>query len=199
MSASLRLRFRSAVFSRAWGNLVKICQHILTISLLRRGARLSYGRGLPLRRAGGALTCGLPRACEASSTSRRALASLLGSGTRSGQPLPPVLRPRAGGNLIQTRITRLNDFLLQQSRAGRALSARLGKSCQNAPAHFDDFLLRRGARLSHKRGLRSGRAGPTSRGRAKLRFAIAASTQSPHSKPDQYINKNGWHKATRYP
>ncbi len=34
----------------------------------------------------------------------------------------PVLCPRAGGNLIQTRTTRLNDFLLQQSRAGRALS-----------------------------------------------------------------------------
>ena len=36
VSASLRLRFRSAVFSRALGNLVKICQHILTISLFRR-------------------------------------------------------------------------------------------------------------------------------------------------------------------
>ncbi|WP_297624160.1 hypothetical protein [uncultured Rikenella sp.] len=30
----------------------------------------------------------------------------------------PNLFPRAGGNLIQTRITRLNDFFLQQSRAG---------------------------------------------------------------------------------
>ena len=30
-----------------------------------------------------------------------------------------VLRPRAGGNLIQTRNTRLNDFLFQQSRAVR--------------------------------------------------------------------------------
>ena len=29
----------------------------------------------------------------------------------------PVLCPRAGGNLIQTHHTRLNDFLLQQSRA----------------------------------------------------------------------------------
>ncbi|WP_297832734.1 hypothetical protein, partial [uncultured Rikenella sp.] len=34
----------------------------------------------------------------------------------------PILCPRAGGNLIQTRNTRLNDFLFQQSRAGRALS-----------------------------------------------------------------------------
>ena len=33
------------------------------------------------------------------------------------QPLPHVLCPRADGNLIQTRITRLNDFLLQRSRA----------------------------------------------------------------------------------
>ncbi len=31
--------------------------------------------------------------------------------------LYPVLWPRAGGNLIQTRNTRLNDFLLQHSRA----------------------------------------------------------------------------------
>ena len=42
VSASLRLRFRSAAFSRALGNLVKTCQHILTISLLRRGARSSF-------------------------------------------------------------------------------------------------------------------------------------------------------------
>ena len=33
------------------------------------------------------------------------------------QPLPHVLCPRADGNLIQTRTTRLNDFLFQQSRA----------------------------------------------------------------------------------
>ncbi len=52
VSASLRLRCRSAAFSRAWGNLVKTHKCILTISLLRRGARLSYRRVLPLRRAG---------------------------------------------------------------------------------------------------------------------------------------------------
>ncbi|WP_304708114.1 hypothetical protein, partial [uncultured Rikenella sp.] len=34
----------------------------------------------------------------------------------------PILCPRAGGNLIQTQIMRLNDFLFQQSRAGRALT-----------------------------------------------------------------------------
>ena len=44
--------FSRAVCSRAGGNLVKTCQHILTISLFRRGARLSYRRVLPLRRAG---------------------------------------------------------------------------------------------------------------------------------------------------
>ena len=54
VSASLRLRLRSAAFSRAWGNPVKTHKRVLTISLLRRGARLSYRRGLPLRRAGGA-------------------------------------------------------------------------------------------------------------------------------------------------
>ncbi len=37
-----------------------------------------------------------------------------------------LLFPRAGGNLIQTRPTRLNDFLLQRSRAGRAWFARPG-------------------------------------------------------------------------
>ncbi len=35
--------------------------------------------------------------------------------------MTPFSVPRAGGNLIQTRTTRLNDFLFQQSRAGRAL------------------------------------------------------------------------------
>ncbi len=35
---------------------------------------------------------------------------------------PP--QPRAGGNLIQTRTTRLNDFLLQQSRAVNSTVAR---------------------------------------------------------------------------
>ncbi|WP_304773666.1 hypothetical protein, partial [uncultured Rikenella sp.] len=40
VSASLRLRCRSATFSRALGNLVKTRKRILTISLSRRGARL---------------------------------------------------------------------------------------------------------------------------------------------------------------
>ena len=53
--------------------------------------------------------------------------------------------PRAGRNLIQTRITRLNGFLLQQLRAVTW------------------------------RVLRSGRAGPTSRGREMLRISAAAS------------------------
>ena len=57
VSASLRLRLRSAAFSRAWGNPVKTHKRILTISLLRRGARLSYRRGLPLRRAGAPFGC----------------------------------------------------------------------------------------------------------------------------------------------
>ena len=47
------------------------------------------------------------------------------TGNADAFPLPAstsVLCPRAGGNLIQTRTTRLNDFLFQRSRAGRALS-----------------------------------------------------------------------------
>ncbi len=36
VSASLRLRCRSATFSRAWGNLVKTRKRVLTISLFRR-------------------------------------------------------------------------------------------------------------------------------------------------------------------
>ena len=40
VSASLRLRFRSATFSRALGNLVKTRKRVSTISLLRRSARL---------------------------------------------------------------------------------------------------------------------------------------------------------------
>ncbi len=40
VSASLRLRYRSAAFSRALGNLVKTHKCILTISLFRRGSRL---------------------------------------------------------------------------------------------------------------------------------------------------------------
>ncbi len=51
----------------------------------------------------------------------------------------------------------------------RFFPARLGKSCQNVPAHFDDFPPK-AWRAVGLRVLRSGRAGPTSRGRAKLAF-----------------------------
>ena len=48
--------------------------------------------------------------------------------------------------------------------------ARLGKSCQNVPAHFDDFPCQASARgrALCRLELRSGRAGPTSRGREML-------------------------------
>ena len=59
VSASLRLRFRSAAFSRAWGNLVKTHRCILTVSLFKAAAREDCNKGCPpwrerVRRAGGA-------------------------------------------------------------------------------------------------------------------------------------------------
>ncbi|MDE6499612.1 MAG: hypothetical protein K2K83_02765, partial [Rikenella sp.] len=39
-------------------------------------------------------------------------------GTRTYSCLPYLLCPRAGGNLVQKRKPLLNDFLIQQSRAG---------------------------------------------------------------------------------
>ncbi|WP_297831788.1 hypothetical protein, partial [uncultured Rikenella sp.] len=64
----------------------------------------------------------------------------------------PVLCPRAGGNLIQTQNTRLNDFLFQQSRAVELCSRALGnlvKTCQHI---LTISLLRRGARLWLREG-----------------------------------------------
>ena len=79
VSASLRLRYRSAAFSRA----------------LRDSSIFGYRRNSRIASLGGARGCF--EVIKVASTS--------------------VLCPRAGGNLIQTRNTRLNDFLLQRSRA----------------------------------------------------------------------------------
>ena len=70
----------------------------------------------------------------------------------------PVLSPRAWGNLVKTR-----QRILTIS------------------------LLRRGARLFDRRVLRSGRTGPTSRGRAKLHFAAAASTPTLSARLARFI------------
>ena len=176
--------------SHALGNPVKTCQHILTISLLRRGAQIGFEASFP-----NPLFARLGKSCQNVPAHfddfpfkawRASLATggycpyagrAVPPGTRNGQPLPhfvrarlrdssiirlppkslnrffrrrrasvlqegtalgprgphvpwtgnagafqlaastPILCPRAGGNLIQTRTTRLNDFLIQQSRA----------------------------------------------------------------------------------
>ena len=81
-------------YPRAWGNLVKTCQHILTISLLKAGRAIWT----------------LPRLEENQKNFRRMLAHPKAADG-------PTFFPRAGGNLIQTHHLRLNDFLLQRSRA----------------------------------------------------------------------------------
>ena len=128
VSASLRLRLRSAAFAVArwdfililltakrvksliyaggrrifrapWGNLVKTHKCILTISLFRRGARLWLQEGtVPF-------------------VNRRNRKNFRRMLTHPQAADGPSLFSRAGGNLIQTRTTRLNDFLFQQSRA----------------------------------------------------------------------------------
>ncbi|WP_304709363.1 hypothetical protein, partial [uncultured Rikenella sp.] len=57
----------------------------------------------------------------------------------------PVLCPRAGGNLIQTRITRLNDFLLQRSRASSFVRAP-GEILFKARNALNDFPFKAAAR-----------------------------------------------------
>ncbi len=166
VSASLRLRCRSATFSSPAA--------ILGIS------RAPAGRICPLRRAGDGF-------CVRSSFSRALgnpvktcqqhfddfppkawRAAVLREGTALGPRGPhvpwtgetyvslrqprPVLWPRAGGNLIQTRNTRLNDFLFQQSRAVELRSRALGNLVKTRKRILTISLLRCGARLWLREG-----------------------------------------------